>query len=660
MFSWIRGLFSRMIALTSRMAFILAMGVFSWALGTLGLRFPPVFMLMTGFIVWKRMRNHRTSDSHGSATVASLSTIEQGGLFAEDGLILGRCLAESPSAGAAIAALFNPMIRSEMAVRMFLAAFVSKSWLCDQLLRVGSFVHLASISPAGGGKGVGVLIPNLLAYRGNCVVVDPKGELYNATAMHRRKKFGHIIIRLDPFNVCGPGGDTLNAFDFVDHTKDFLDDTRSLSDMQIIRPHDEKEPHWNESACEILTAFSSYVCACEPDRSKRNLSTVRALASSRERYAMAVSIMQQTEGFDGVIERAGSKLTWLAGDELSSILSTFNRHTSYLDSPAVARHVATSSFDPLILRRKKATVYLILPHQFLASHSRLQRLWIGTIMRRITVGVADETRPVLWLLDEMAHIGHMQIIEDAVTLMRGMGIRLWFIFQSFAQIKTCFGEKAAAVVDNIGTWQFFGISSYETAEEISRRIGEATISVASDNTTTGSSYSTGGAAQQHSGNRSTGRSITWSQTARRLIKAEEVLTLNSETVLLFHKNLPVIVARLVKYFNAPEFRKRWNGTRGSAAPRRLGLATAIMASVILGISTLFANVALTVASTRLPEAESELFNLPFPEWAATPDTDLPPPLVPAETIPLPAPAPEPQAWPRRRWRGPSGFLIKIE
>ncbi len=63
-------------------------------------------------------------------------------------------------------------------------------------------------------------------------------------------------------------------------------------------------------------------------------------------------------------------------------------------------------------------------------------------MRVITRGKPTEKNPVLWLLDEMAHIGQMRAIEDAVTLMRGMGMRLWFFFQSLDQLKTCFGDKA--------------------------------------------------------------------------------------------------------------------------------------------------------------------------------------------------------------------------
>jgi type IV secretion system protein VirD4 len=113
----------------------------------------------------------------------------------------------------------------------------------------------------------------------------------------------------------------------------------------------------------------------------------------------------------------------------------------------------------------------------------------------------------------MAHLGPMQVIEDAVTLMRGMGIRLWFFFQRIEQLKTCFGEKAGTTRDNIGTQQYFGIDSYETPEEISKRIGDATISITSDNDTTGDS------AQPTSGSRSSSRSTT---TSIESTKTEEV------------------------------------------------------------------------------------------------------------------------------------------
>ena len=81
------------------------------------------------------------------------------------------------------------------------------------------------------------------------------------------------------------------------------------------------------------------------------------------------------------------------------------------------------------IKTGNADLYLILPHDMLVSHQRLMRLWINTVMARITSGTPDESRKVLWLLDEMAHIGAIPAIENAVTLKRGMGMRLWFVFQ---------------------------------------------------------------------------------------------------------------------------------------------------------------------------------------------------------------------------------------
>lgn len=578
----------KLTAFLCRIVLVLACNIFGWGVILIGMRFPSVVVAALAYAAWRRLRRGDSSAwSHGSATIAGARDIE--GLLTGEGLILGRCLPEKPSKRRGIFSLISPWIGSETACRTFLAAFFGKQWYADRMIRVRDPIHLATYGPAGAGKGVGVLVPNLLSYRGNCVVTDPKGELFKLTAKHRRKKFGHRIIRLDPFGVCGPDSDTLNPFDFIDSkADDFLDACRDLSNMLVVRPGQEKDPHWNDSAELNLTAFTAFTCGYEPNPASRNLSTVRGIASSRQSYAKAVEIMQRTDACQGVIKRHGGLLTWFTGEELGSVLTTFQRHTAFLDSPAVARNTAASSFDPMILRNGKATVYLILPADRLASLAPLQRMWVGTIMRAITRGAPTERNPVLWLLDEVAHLGHMRAIEDAVTLMRGMGMRLWFFLQSDEQLKSCFGEHAATVRDNIGTHQYFGINSYDTAEAISKRIGDTTIAIRSVNDTTSGSHPTGSGNGPHGpgpGSRSTSRSVTSSDIARRLLKPEEILTLPADVTLIFHKNLPVITARMIKYFNAPEF--RWGRT---GKQRRLGLAAGVMAVCTLAASLVFMGV----------------------------------------------------------------------
>jgi type IV secretion system protein VirD4 len=623
---------SRLLAALCRLSFVVATSLAFTGLLVLTLRFPAFVLLAALGIAWWRARRFRGSTwSHGSATIAPLATLERAHMLEGKGVILGRPQPERPGFFSAVGGLYSPRISSEAACRRFLAFAFGPHWYEDRMLMISDYCHLLTCAPAGAGKGTDVLIPNLLSCPINSVVVDPKGELFAQTSEHRRKKFRHRIIRLDPFSLMGPGGDSLNPFDFLDeHADVFLDACRDLASMMILREPQEKDRHWNDSAELNLTALTAFVCGCEANRAKRTLSTVRALASSRTAYAESVKWMRRATAAQGVIARLGGLLTWFTGEELSSVLTTFQRHTAFLDSPAVARNVASSSFDPMILRHGKATVYLILPAERLVSLAPLQRMWIGTLMNVITRGQPTERNPVLWWLDEMAHIGRMDAIENAVTLKRGMGMRLWFFFQSLEQLKTTFGDKATTVLDNIATQQYFGLTSYETADYISKRIGDATISIrsgggsASDSRPTGSVGAGGGG-----GNHTSGTNYTLSDTSRRIFKPEEILTLPRDTALVFHKNLPVITARLLRHFNAPEF-------VGGGTGRQRGLSAA----------------ALLAAALTLP------VSLAFALWAATLPAPAAMPLRPVTPAyrQAVAPLPQPIRYQRQPLRAPARSL----
>ena len=168
----------------------------------------------------------------------------------------------------------------------------------------------------------------------------------------------------------------------------------------------------------------------------------------------------------------------------------------------------------------------------------------------------DESRTVLFMIDEAANIGDMRAITDGVALFRGMGVRFFFIFQSLAQLKQCYGEKAASILENIDTQIYFGTNHPDTAEAISKRIGDMTYRVESGNTGESTSNPTGNASPTQGGSVSNSRSVTVSEIARRLIKPEEVLTLPEDEAIIFHRNNFVIVTRLLKYFNSREFCKK--------------------------------------------------------------------------------------------------------
>jgi type IV secretion system protein VirD4 len=96
--------------------------------------------------------------------------------------------------------------------------------------------------------------------RGSVLVNDPKGELYRATA-EKRRAMGQRVVRLDPFSVCGPGGDTFNPLDLITDKAEGIDDARALAEALVVRTGEEKDPFWNDPAANILTAGLACILA---------------------------------------------------------------------------------------------------------------------------------------------------------------------------------------------------------------------------------------------------------------------------------------------------------------------------------------------------------------------------------------------------------------
>ena len=207
------------------------------------------------------------------------------------------------------------------------------------------------------------------------------------------------------------------------------------------------------------------------------------------------------------------------------------------------------------------TLYLILPPERLVSLAPLMRMWVATVLRVLTRGLPSEHNPVLFLLDEAGHLGHIQTLEDAVTMLRGYGIRVWFFFQSLGQLRKAFGERADVFLDNIDTQHYFGINAYESAEAISKR-----------------------------------SSLTYSETGRRLYKPEEVIGLPEDIALVFHRNLPVVPVQLLRYYDAPEFKRgRTGAARGVGIAAIRGMILSFAFGALVAIVALFLPVPVRVS-----------------------------------------------------------------
>lgn len=178
------------------------------------------------------------------------------------------------------------------------------------------------------------------------------------------------------------------------------------------------------------------------------------------------------------------------------------------------------------------------------------------------------------ILDESASVLPMECIDDAIDKYRGYGVRLFLYFQSPAQLKKCFPNGQDQTVLANCSQVFFAMND-ESADYVSRRLGEETIVVESGGT--GSSYSTQASSSQSSSAHSTNRN--WSQMGRRLLRFEELFTLGERSAITFVPGLPPIMTTLERHYECKMGPDRWRGVKTFLAALSLFVVATIFAAV---------------------------------------------------------------------------------
>ena len=152
--------------------------------------------------------------------------------------------------------------------------------------------HVLTVAGSRAGKGVSLIVPNLIFYEGSAFVIDPKGENAAITAGRRGKGtrkggagLGQDVYVLDPFDVSGRERRgrpvSFNPLAELDlDGEDVVEDASMFAEALITHP--EKDRHWTESAQALLRALI-LVALADRDPRRRNLITVRRLLTLTDR-----------------------------------------------------------------------------------------------------------------------------------------------------------------------------------------------------------------------------------------------------------------------------------------------------------------------------------------------------------------------------------------
>jgi type IV secretion system protein VirD4 len=461
--------------------------------------------------------------------------------------------------------------------------------LSGVMIRMPRYCHILLIGGTGSGKGIGIIIPNLLTYfRGSLVVFDTKGDLYTATTEKRRKRRGQRIFRLAPFNG---GSDKLNPLDTIPVDSPLLcDHARAMAESLVVRLGTEPDGHWNDKAVQVITALLVFVLRRLWD-SERNLNSVQDIASDP---MMVAAVADKLQEMGGIPARMGAGIKslfekpGLLSKEGSGVFSTVARHLSFLDSEMVATSVESSTFDVRCLLEPGVTLYLQIPPDQLEAQRGLLRCWVSTLIRVIGSSGSEETSEVLLILDEASALGSLSAVEEALVRGRSAGVRMLLAYQSDSQVRTAFKDKPTLIYDNCGTQIHMGpASSFEAAERLSKSLGDWTQVVDSYGENSSRSSNTNG---DNSGSMSRGHSMNYAQQGRALLRPEEILRLSEECILAFIRGMPApILAQRIKWYEDRDF-----NPAAKKGPQRRRISTSWlvwwMAVIVLGLLAIRAKV----------------------------------------------------------------------
>lgn len=416
--------------------------------------------------------------------------------------------------------------------------------------------HLLTVAPTRSGKGATQIITNLLRYPGSVLVIDPKGENAMITAQARRA-MGQEVYKVDPWRIAAdpdfPSA-RFNPLDFLQPGDvDITENAMLLADA-IVTKGNHGDQFWSEEAKGLFQGVMMYVATDEREAGQRHLGRVRDLLLLDGDNLKALFERMLDSPYH-VVASTGARCLQKEEKLLASVMSSAQAETHFLDSARLRESLSASDFSFEELKTGKVTIYLCLPADRLHAFGRWLRL---LVQQAITVNARNievqPEKPILFLLDELATLGRLTMVEQAYGLMAGFGMQLWGIIQDVGQLKKNYGDGWETFIGNSGVLQYFGSNDRTTAEYFSALCGVTTVWNWSSaiSRAVGTSSGSGGMSSSDS----TTTSDTRAASQRKLAYPDELMRMHERKQLLFIENANPITARRDPWFLDEELKAK--------------------------------------------------------------------------------------------------------
>lgn len=461
---------------------------------------------------------------HGAARWASEGELSGQGLRAKDGVILGR--------------------------------------KGGRLIVFGGDEHVLLYAPTRTGKGVGVVIPNLLNWPGSVVVLDVKRENYEASAGFRAAH-GQKVFLFDPLDAEGRTA-RFNPLGHIDRADPHrvMDELQKIAVM-LFPVRESSDPFWAEAARTGLIGVGSYV-AETPELCFSLGAIFSELTRGEPKRRLTAILAARADAGRPLSQGCTAALTDFCStsdNTFASIKQTITSRMNLWLNPRVRAATEVSDFDLRDLQKTPISLYLCVSPDNLPRIAPLYSLLLQQLVDASTRKRPDgdaASQKVLVVLDEFARLGHAPVIAGAFSFVAGYGLRLLLVLQSPAQLRAEYGPHVTEeIISNCGAEVVFAPKDIRLAHQLSERLGYHALPGRSVSRPAGLFGGRG--------------STTESDQRRALMLPQELIQLGPGQLIVLRSGMAPVLGEKIVYWRERAFRRRLRPApvmprRASAAP----------------------------------------------------------------------------------------------
>ncbi|HPW06389.1 MAG TPA: type IV secretory system conjugative DNA transfer family protein [Burkholderiaceae bacterium] len=415
--------------------------------------------------------------------------------------------------------------------------------------------HAIISAPTRSGKGVGVVIPNLLNWPGSVVVLDIKKENWDITSGYRRQCGQDCFL----FNPAASDYRThrYNPLAYISEDPNFrIDDIQKIANM-LFPDQTGTDVIWTATPRGLFLGIVLSLLET-PGQLVTLGQVLRETLADGDGSAYFTRVIQRQAAagtpLSGACVRALKGYISIASENTrAGVMTSFRSRLELWMNPLVDAATSANDFDLRDVRKRPLSIYLGVTPDNLERMAPLLNLFFQQLIDVNTRELPNQnpayTQTCLLLMDEFTAIGKIGILSKGISYIAGYGLRMMPIIQSPAQLVEVYGKDAAQTFTTNHALNIIyppKASETQTARDISEWLGYQTVKGQSE------SRSKVWFSKKSA-------SLSVSDQRRALMLPQEITGLGQQMELVVMENVPPILARRVRYYQDPAFMDRLKG-----------------------------------------------------------------------------------------------------